>query len=348
MITQFRRLRQFQWVSIAAGLLAIFAAADRVAAQGLGYGVSANGTLFRFNLSDPDLSDAGSATTIGVLSNGVVPEGIDFRPTTTAGDPTRPLYAIDVGAVTTQLYIVNTTTAALTPVGAGFPSVVAGVGGYDLTGNKRFGFDFNPTTLQMSDGSIRIRLIADNGGANLRLNSDTGLVAVVDTPLVIQPSGNSPFADAAAYINSNKATIGGTTTLYDMDSRNDALYTQVPPNNGQLNLVGPFSAVPGTFDANSGIHFDVLSDANDADSSIAGDKAYAVLTRNSTAGGQYLFYTVNLATGDATAGVLVDGGRDFAGGLALTYVPEPATAVGGLAIGLVAAGAGRRRSRRGC
>ncbi len=342
MITQFTSLTRFRKVCfsagiIAAGILALAATANRAAAQGLGYGVSSDGvsaTLFRFDLSDPDLSDAGSATTIGVLPGNVIPEGIDFRPTTTAGDPNRPLYAIDVGPVTTQLYTVNTKTAALTPVGAGFPSVV--VASYDLvTGNQKFGFDFNPAT-QQADGSIRIRLVS-TGGANLRLNSDTGLVAAVDSPLTIGTA--APFVDAIAYINSNKAVIGGTTTLFDMDSRNNSLYTQNPPNNGTLNLVGPFGA-PGSFFADSGIGFDVLTNKNDADTGIGGDKAYAVLTRD----GPYRLYKVNLTTGELTAGVNVDVNRNFTGGLALTYTPEPATLFSGVCGALALVGVARRRT----
>jgi hypothetical protein len=68
-----------------------------------------------------------------------------------------------------------------------------------------------------------------------------GEIAATDVDLNIQPGGASPFVDGAAYINNvpNMATLA--TTLYDMDSRNDAVCTQNPPNNGTLNLVGPSS-----------------------------------------------------------------------------------------------------------
>src|SRR5262245_43330496 len=280
-----------------------------------GFGVNANGLLFKFDVTAPGPIPV---TNIGGMS--IVPEAIDFRP------GTNQLYAIDVGPVTTQLYRVNINNAALTPVGAGFPSVVAGT--YNLTGNQRFGFDFNPSTLQ-PDGSMRIRLVATNND-NLRLNSDTGLVAVTDTDLSIQPGGASPFVDAAAYINNvpNMATIA--TTLYDMDSRNDALYTQNPPNNGTLNLVGPF-LVPGPGnDVNVGIGFDVYTVPGDADPGLGGDSAYAVLTRNGTQGGAYLLYQVDLTTGTISNGKLVgpagtpsDFGGDFA--IAPLPIPEPST-----------------------
>src|SRR5688572_11496578 len=110
-----------------------------------GYGVTANGSLFRFDVNSP-----GTITTIGNL--GIVTDAIDFRPGTGV------LYSVDVGPTTSQLYTINTTTAAVTPVGPGFPSIVAGAAGYNIA-DQTIGFDFTPRTLQ-ADGSIRIRLVA--------------------------------------------------------------------------------------------------------------------------------------------------------------------------------------------
>lgn len=316
--------------------LSAFAVAAHASAQSniVAYGVTANGALFRF---DPDLPAV--ATPIGAL--GIVPEAIDFRPTGIDGDPNRPLYAIDIGATTTQLYTVNTSTAAVTPVGVGFPTTVAGAGGYDLSGNQRYGFDFNPTTLQ-GDGSIRIRLISTNG-VNLRLNSDTGAVAAVDTDL-LYVGGSAPFADASAYINSSKARIpaDGTTILFAMDSRSDQTSTQDPANAGTLNPVGPFGV---GIDANAGIAFDIWTTPGNVDATIGGDRALAALTRSATQGGAYLLYDVNLTTGGIGNGRLVGGGLDFTGGLALTYkpIPEPAT-LGMALLAAVLSAAFRRRS----
>jgi Domain of unknown function (DUF4394)/PEP-CTERM motif len=293
-----------------------------------GFGVDANGSLFRFDVTAP-----GSIPTTTIGNVGFVPEGIDFRPGTNS------LYAIDIGPVTSQLYTININTAAATPVGAGFASVVAG--SYDLSVNQRFGFDFNPSTLQ-ADNSMRIRLVS-TANENLRLNSSTGLVAASDTDLLIQPGGSSPFVDGAAYMNNvpNMGTFA--TTLYDMDSRNDSLYTQSPPNNGQLNLVGPFGV---TIDANSGIGFDIYTVPNDADVGLGGDSGYAVLTRNATQSGAYLLYQVNLATGGISNGKLVGPvgtPADFTGGFSIAplAIPEPAT-LALVLIGLAACGAIRR------
>jgi hypothetical protein len=299
-------------VAHASRLLAAFAlvfiAASASAQSIIGYGVTANGSLFKFDPASP-----ATATPIGNM--GIVPGDIDFRPTTTPGDPNRPLYALVVGSPNTQLYTVNTTTAAVTAVGAGFPSFVSGQ--YSLV-DQFIDIDFNPTTLQ-NDGSIFIRIIGSSG-VNMRINADTGAIVAVDTPLLYPPS-SSPFADGLAYINSNKATNGGTTILFDMDARPDQTSIQNPPNAGTLNVVGPFGA---TIDANPGLAFDVISDANDADSTIGGDHAFAALRRTATSGGQYLLYDVNLATGGISNGRSVGGGLDFTGGMAMTYgVPEP-------------------------
>lgn len=306
----------------------VFACCLPAAAQ-TGYGVDANFTLFSFDVTSPATS-----TTIGNV--GFLPEAIDFRP------GTNQLYAIDVGATTTQLYTINIANGAATPVGAGFATV--GVD-YNLSGNQSFGFDFNPKTLQV-DNSMRIRLISTNG-ENLRLNSSTGLVAAVDVDLLIQPGSNAPFTDAAAYIN-NIPEIGGTTILYDMDIRNNSLYTQNPPNNGTMNLVGAFGV--GIGNVQRGIGFDVYTDPLSVDATIGGDTAYAVLKRPDAPIngplGAYLLYNVNLATGAITGGALVDGGRNFDGGFAIAPgVPEPTTlslASGLAALLLVSA----KRSRR--
>ncbi len=270
------------------------------------YGVSSAGQLFRFNIASP-----GTVTNVGDI--GFVPEGIDFRP------GTQTLYALEVGAETSQLYRVNVVTGEVVAIGSGFPTEVAGEpsGNYSLL-DTTIGFDFNPRTLQ-ADGSVRIRVVASNG-TNLRLNSDTGLVAAVDTPLAYAAGdpnvGTAPQVDAAAYINSANATpaAAGTTTLYVMDFGTDDLATQSPPNAGTLNTVGPFGA---GVDALSGIGFDILSDPASTDDTIAGDTGYAVLRREETAGGSYLVYNVNLATGQITGGALVGDIADFTGGFAV-------------------------------
>jgi len=339
MILQFRVTGGF----VAALLVAAIVAEPAAAQTRIGYGVNGNGVLFRFDLDNPNAA----VTTIGNV--GFVPEGIDFRPSTTPGDVNRTLYAIDVGPNTTQLYTISTVNGAATPVGPGFNSVDTN---YNLAVNQTFGFDLNPTTL-MGDGSIRIRLVGSSG-VNLRLNSDTGLVAATDG-MEMYAGGADPngtgvgFVDAVAYINSDQATMGGTTTLFAMDSRTDDLSIQNPPNNGTLNTVGPYGA---TIDSLAAVHFDILTDRFNADTSIGGDRGYAVYRRPLEGGapGSYLLYDVNLATGATTGGALVgiDGGNppaDFTGGLAVLAVPEPAAAVLALFAGAACCSTPRRRRR---
>lgn len=288
---------------------ATFALAAAAQAQ-TGYGVNSAGVLFRF-----DVNNAGTVNVINTLS--FVPEGIDFRPGTAT------LYAIDVGAQTTQLYTINIATGEATPVGDGFPSQVldAGAGSYSLL-NATIGFDINPTTLQ-ADGSVRIRVVASNR-TNLRLNSATGEIAAVDTPLDYPDAdpnaAATPMVDAAAYINSARAVAAGsgTTTLYVMDFGTDDLLTQNPPNSGTLNTVGPLSA---GLNAEAGIGFDIVTDPASTDATIGGDRAYAVLRRlDAPVGneGAYLLYDVNLSTGQVSGGRLVGGGEaNFVGGFAV-------------------------------
>ena len=294
----------------------------------VGYGVDGNGFLFSFDVDNAGTTDV----TIGNL--GFTPEGIDFRPSSNT------LFAIDVGAVTTQLYTVNIADAVATPVGAGFPSMVGG--SYDLTAaNSHFGFDFNPSTLQ-ADTSMRIRLVATNT-ADLRLHSALGTVAVVDGNLLISPGGASPFVDAVAYSNNiaNAATM--TTTLYDMDSRNNSLYIQSPPNDGTLTLVGPFGAT--ILNSQTNIGFDISTDPT----SLA-NRALAVYKRpDAPAGteGAFLLYEVDLSTGATTMGRLVGpqaSPRNFDGGFSVLPIPEPASATL-LAIGLLGLATGRRSWR---
>lgn len=310
-------------MSAAIAAAASFAALSSASAQ-TAFGVNAAGQLFRFELSAPSV-----VTTIGPV--GFVPEGLDFRPGSLS------LYALDVGPNTTQLYTINIDTGAATPVGAGFNST--GTFGpnatpYNLLGNQTFGFDFNPTTLQV-DNSMRIRLTGTSG-TNMRLHSATGGIAAVDGNLAFG-DGSSGFVDGSAYIN-NKPTIGGTTALYDMDSRNDELLIQNPPNAGGLVTIGSFGV---TVNANRNIGFDIYTDPSSVDTTIGGDFGYAVFTRNDAPIGgplgAYLLYDVNLATGATTGGALVGPANspfDFEGGFAIApvVVPEPS------ALGLLAAG----------
>jgi hypothetical protein len=91
--------------------------------------------------------------------------------------------------------------------------------------------DFNPQ-------ADRLRVMSP-GGQNLRVNVDTGEVAM-DKPLAYKSgdagAGRTPLVTAGAYINS---FAGATQTqLFDYDSARGAWVLQDPPNDGQLATIG--------------------------------------------------------------------------------------------------------------
>lgn len=209
------------------------------------YGVTTTNQLVSFDSATP-----GTVTTIGAitgLQSGENVVGIDFRPATGR--------LVAVGS-NSRLYTINTSNAAAT-----FTATLSTA----LSG-ANFGVDFNPTV-------DRIRIVS-NTGQNLRVNPNNGAVTVDGT---LNPG--TPNVTAAGYTNS---VFGATTTtLYVIDSTTNSLYTQNPPNNGTLVLVG---ALNTTASVSNG--FDIAPNTN---------TAYAVLTGATTN-----LYTVNLTTGAAT------------------------------------------------
>lgn len=233
------------------------------AASANAYGVTATNQLIRFNTSSP-----GTLTTVGAitgLQGGEDILGIDFRPAT--GE----LYALGSSS---RLYVINKTTAAATS---------AGVISTPLSGTA-FGFDFNPTV-------DRIRIIS-NTGQNLRVNP-VGGAAIVDGAI----NGVTTSVDAAGYTNSFSGAT--TTTLYDISSATDTLYTQNPPNNGTLVAVGALGV--NVTEVNG---FDILS---------SDGTGFAALT----ATGLTSLYTVNLSSGAATPVGLIGLGLTSLRGFAL-------------------------------
>ena len=158
--------------------------------------------------------------------------GIDFRPAT--GE----LFGLGSSS---RLYTINLSTAQATAVGGQFAIPLNG---------SFFGFDFNPTV-------DRIRVVSD-ADQNLRLNPISG--GVVDSNLAtdgVQGDGNlsfgngtDPFIAGAGYTNSDTDATTGTT-LYYIDSGQDALVISPTPNAGTLTTVGSLGvdvSVPISFD----------------------------------------------------------------------------------------------------
>jgi hypothetical protein len=212
------------------------------------YAVTSNNTLISFNSFTPVTVSAPVAIT--GLQAGEQVLGIDFRPLT------RQLYAL---GSTSRLYTINLVTGAATAVNGPFTPALNGTA---------FGIDFNPL--------VDLLRVTSDFEQNLRLNPTTGLVAAVDTNL----NPGNPNVVGSAYTNNFAGAT--TTTLYDIDSASDQLFTQNPPNNGTLNLVGNLG-----FDTSAQVGFDI---------SRASSIAFASLTVSGTSS----LFTINLATGAPT------------------------------------------------
>ncbi|MFC4261321.1 DUF4394 domain-containing protein [Ferruginibacter yonginensis] len=183
------------------------------------------------------------------------------------------ILGIDFRPVNGQLYGIAATAAGAAKLYTFNLATGAATGigaGFNIgAGITAAGFDFNPTV-------DRIRFVANNG-ANLRLNPNDGSIAATDLSL----NPGTPMVTSAAYTNNFAGTT--STVLYVADAT--TLYIQNPPNNGTLVPVGPLGITVG---ANNG--FDIGGRSN---------SAFAI----HTVGTATKVYTINLATGAATAGV---------------------------------------------
>ncbi|MEZ6234188.1 MAG: DUF4394 domain-containing protein [Phycisphaerales bacterium] len=216
---------------------------------------------------------------------------------------TGQLYAL---GSTSRLYTINTNTGAASQVGPGpFANTLNG---------SSFGFDFNPTI-------DRIRVVSE-ADQNLVLNPDTGgstMVTSLFYPAGDANAGVNPNVVASAYTNS---FAGATTTqLYGIDSALDILVTQAN-SAGTLGTVGPLNT-----DVTDLAGFDISGSTG---------IAYAAV-QNATLG-RTTFWTVNLATGNATM-VGEIGGGSLIGSIAV--IPAPAT--GALALAGLLVATRRRR-----
>ncbi len=228
------------------------------------YAVDDANNLLIFNPMSASPITPTTKTFVG-LQPGETILGIDFRPSN------GQLYALGSTSRVYTLTVNANNTATYTATALGAPFVPA------LSGTS-FGFDFNPVP-------DLIRVVS-NTRQNLRLSPLTGAINTVDTDLSIM----SANITAAAYTNNFAGTA--TTTLYDIDTpvgSNAMLYTQNPPNNGTLNLVGSL-----------GIE---VESANGFDIGGASNTAYALLR----SGGTTRVYTINLMSGAATGGSALQG-----------------------------------------
>ena len=284
-----------------ASAVALSATAQKVD-DALVYALTEQNKLLSFDSSDPGTQLSGGAISGLAQNDDLI--GIDIRPSTGA------LYAVGSSGI---IYTINTATFAASQI----QQLNDGANPVALSGT-RFGFDFNPV-------ADRLRIVSDTE-QNLRVNVVTGLTTI-DSPLAYGTPTPNPSVVGAAYTNSLPGS--GSTTLYVIDSRNDALAIQNPPNAGVLTAVGSLTA-----NVSALVGFDIYSNG-------FSNTGYAAL--QNVAMGISQFYTVNLATGGVSF-VGEIGGGDLIDGLAVVSVPEPAT-IAMAGFGLVAALAVRRRSR---
>ena len=175
-------------------------------------GVTTDNRLVTFKTTSPGTLDANVAVT--GLQGGETIIGIDLRPANGR------LYAVTDAA---RLYTLDATTGAATMAGMLSADAADATSPFAMLSGAAFGVDFNP----MAD---RLRVVSD-AEQNLRANVDTG-ATTTDATLI-----RGAFAVTAAAYTNNFAPPT-TTTLYVIDTQNDRLLTQNPPNNGTLNDVG--------------------------------------------------------------------------------------------------------------
>ena len=259
--------------------------------------------LARFDTSTPGTIDQTVAVT--GLGAGTQLRGIDFRPATGElyGLGITPTSGDDMGT----LFKIDPQTGTATQIGPG-PFTTA------LAAGSQYGFDFNPAV-------DRIR-VTNGEDQNLRINPNSGALVQFDTPL-----NNSALEEevvGGAYDrNVNDVQPAGSpaplTTLFGIDFINDTLVRvggvdAGPPegsaNAGVVTTVGPLGFTTGS--AANG--FDIAQDGT----------AFAIFNNGST--GKTSLYTVNLATGAATAVDILGNGAEFVRGFAVAPDDAPPSA----------------------
>ena len=218
-------------------------------------GLTTDNRLVTFKTTTPGTLDTNVAVT--GLQGGESIIGIDVRPANGR------LYAVTDAA---RLYTIDATTGAATAAGMLSADAADATNPFAMLSGAAFGVDFNP----MAD---RLRIVSD-AEQNLRANADTG-ATTTDATLT-----RGAFAVTAAAYTNNFAP-SPSTTLYVIDTQNDRLLTQNPPNNGTLNDVGALGIDAGAVNG-----FEIVGP----------DTAVAVL---STATAPVALYTINLTTGAA-------------------------------------------------
>ena len=224
------------------------------------FGLTDTGRIVSFKPASPTVLTTDVAIT--GLNAGERMLGVDFRPTDGL------MYGISSAA---RLFTINPTTGAATLKATMTADATDTTAPFTAVTGTQFAVDFNPV-------ADRLRVISSTG-QNLRINVDTGATT---TDGAIKQTGATPTVSAAAYTNSFAGTIA--TSLLDIDTTNDNLALQNPPNDGTLTNIGLLG-----LDVTGDAGFDIGG----------GDNGMAIASLRTLAGPSML-YRVNLTTGAVT------------------------------------------------
>lgn len=230
-------------------------------------GLTEDQRLISFNENNPDKARAIGA--VSGLMAGDMLVGIDYRV------QDGKLYGVSKSG---GVYMLDTGNAAATKVSQ---ITVA------LEGSS-FGVDFNPA-------ADRLRIVSDTG-QNLRHNINPSGVTLVDDPLDYPPAtplnaaGPSAAGVTAAAYTNNDLDPSTATTLYVIDTSQDQVALQSPPNDGTLASTGKLGK-----DASATTGFDIYSMVRDG---ITVDVRGLAALKD--ANGNASLYGISLPTGKAS------------------------------------------------
>jgi len=242
------------------------------------YALDDAGQLRSFSPATPGTLSA--PVRISGLAAGENVLGIDFRPANAR------LYALTGNG---RLLTVDPATGTATAVASLSADAADTTAPYAGLRGSSFVVDFNPV-------ADRLRVIS-NLGQSLRINVDTGATTTDgdinrSTPAVVA---------AGAYTNSFAGTTA--TDLYDIDSAQNVLAKQMPPNDGTLVNVGALN-----LSVNGAGSLDIAGGAN----------GLVLAALRTSPLGPFSLYTVALTTGAATlyGNTSGDATRSYIGGAA--------------------------------
>ncbi|MCW1913336.1 DUF4394 domain-containing protein [Luteolibacter sp. GHJ8] len=276
-------------------------------------GLSEGGSnLVLFRTTNPGVANTIPLNTAS-LASGETLVGIDFRPL----NGQLMGLGVNADANSASLYLLDPKTGAMAMVGiAGQAQFVEadGTTPVDLpVPTSGYGFDFNPT-------ADRIRVVTPSG-LNFRINPTNG--APVDgnyggaagSVSGVNPDGNisggGTRAMETAYTNSYANSAAGSTTQYTLNSSNDSLWIQNPPNSGTQTQQKVVKVGSTTVDFSAVCGFDITAEGgtSGASNTPSNGHGWAALRTGSSTG----LYRIELSTGAAINKGPISGGGSIAG-----------------------------------